>query len=237
MITDFHSHILPGIDDGSRSTEESLQLLGMEAEQGITRVIATPHFYANHDNPDRFLARRAAAEARLREAMASRNDLPQVMTGAEVHYFHGMSDSAILSQLTIGQKGCILIEMPPSPWTPQMYRELEWIYAKQGLVPVIAHVDRYIRPLRTHGIDRRLEELPVMVQANASFFLHAGTAGFAMKLLRQDKIHLLGSDCHNLTDRAPNLEEALHRIRRKLGDEALKKIRFHERELLGEEEK
>jgi protein-tyrosine phosphatase len=233
MITDFHSHILPGIDDGSRSTAESLQLLRTEAEQGIRRVIATPHFYANHDDPERFLARRAASEARLREAMADRTDLPQVITGAEVHFFHGMSDSAILTQLTIGQKGCILIEMPPAPWTPQMYRELEWIYAKQDLIPVIAHVDRYIRPLRTYGIDRRLEELPVRVQANASFFLHAGTAAFAMKLLRQDRIQLLGSDCHNLTDRAPNLEGALQRIKRKLGAEALERIRENERQLLG----
>lgn len=233
MITDFHSHILPGIDDGSRSTTESLQLLRMEAEQGIGRVIATPHFYANHDDPERFLARRAASEARLREAMADQTGLPQVITGAEVHFFYGMSDSAILTQLTIGQKGCILIEMPPAPWTPQMYRELEWIYAKQDLIPVIAHVDRYIRPLRTYGIDRRLEELPVRVQANASFFLHAGTAAFAMKLLRQDRIQLLGSDCHNLTDRAPNLEGALQRIKRKLGAEALERIRENERQLLG----
>ena len=233
MITDFHSHILPGIDDGSRSTTESLQLLRMEAEQGIGRVIATPHFYANHDDPERFFARRAASEARLREAMADRTDLPQVITGAEVHFFYGMSDSAILTQLTIGQKGCILIEMPPAPWTPQMYRELEWIYAKQDLIPVIAHVDRYIRPLRTYGIDRRLEELPVRVQANASFFLHAGTAAFAMKLLRQDRIQLLGSDCHNLTDRAPNLEGALQRIKRKLGAEALERIRENEGQLLG----
>jgi protein-tyrosine phosphatase len=208
-------------------------MLRMEAEQGIRRVIATPHFYANHDDPERFLARRAASEARLREAMADRTDLPQVITGAEVHFFHGMSDSAILTQLTIGQKGCILIEMPPAPWTPQMYRELEWIYAKQDLIPVIAHVDRYIRPLRTYGIDRRLEELPVRVQANASFFLHAGTAAFAMKLLRQDRIQLLGSDCHNLTDRAPNLEGALQRIKRKLGAEALERIRENERQLLG----
>jgi protein-tyrosine phosphatase len=233
MITDFHSHILPGIDDGSRSTAESLRLLRMEAEQGIGRVVATPHFYANHDDPERFLARRAASEARLREAMADQTGLPQVITGAEVHFFHGMSDSAILTQLTIGQKGCILIEMPPAPWTPQMYRELEWIYAKQDLIPVIAHVDRYIRPLRTYGIDRRLEELPVRVQANASFFLHAGTAAFAMKLLRQDRIQLLGSDCHNLTDRAPNLEGALQRIKRKLGAEALERIRENERQLLG----
>ena len=231
MITDFHSHILPHIDDGSRSVKESLQMLRMEAAQGIDCVVATPHFYANHDDPQRFLSRRASSAARLREAMDGCGGLPRVLIGAEVHYFHGMSESDILPQLTIGKKGCILIEMPPAPWTPQMYRELEWIYTKQGLIPVIAHVDRYIHPLRTHGINRRLEELPVQVQANASFFLHTGTAAFAMRLLGQDRIHLLGSDCHNLTDRAPNLGGAMQRISRKLGHAALERIRDHEQQL------
>lgn len=237
MITDFHSHILPGIDDGSRSVKESLGMLRMEAAQGIDRVVATPHFYANHDDPERFLIRRAKAAAQLQEAAVAETGLPKVLIGAEVHYFHGMSDSAILARLTIAQKGCILIEMPPAPWTAQMYRELEWIYAKQGLIPVIAHVDRYIRPLRTHGIPNRLEELPVMVQANASFFLRAGTSAFAMKLLRQDRVHLLGSDCHNLTDRIPNLDGALRRISRQLGSAAMERIRENERRLLGNEMK
>lgn len=231
MITDFHSHILPGIDDGSRSVKESLAMLRMEAEQGIGCVVATPHFYANHDDPERFLARRKAASARLRAAMPEQETLPRIRIGAEVHYFHGMSDSEVLTRLTIAEKGCILIEMPPAPWTAQMYRELEWIYTKQALTPVIAHVDRYIRPLQTHGIPRRLEELPVLVQANASFFLRRSTAPMALRMLRQERIHLLGSDCHNMTDRQPNLAAAMQVIEQKLGREALKRIRENERRI------
>ena len=66
---DFHSHILPSIDDGSRSVEESIGMLRAMAKQGITHVVATPHFYPQHDTPERFLKRRAEAEAALREAM------------------------------------------------------------------------------------------------------------------------------------------------------------------------
>ena len=55
---DFHSHILPGVDDGSRSVEESLEMLRAVARQGIGTVVATPPFYANHDTPERFLRRR-----------------------------------------------------------------------------------------------------------------------------------------------------------------------------------
>ena len=64
---DFHSHILPGIDDGSKSVEESLAMLRMAGEQGIECVVATPHFYPRYDSPKKFLARRAEAEAQLRD--------------------------------------------------------------------------------------------------------------------------------------------------------------------------
>ena len=231
-MTDFHSHILPGIDDGSGSAAESVAMLRMEAKQHVGCVVATPHFYARHDDPERFLKRRAAAMERLQEAAAQQAGLPKVNLGAEVYYFPGMSDSEVLDRLTIEKKSCILIEMPPSPWTPQMYRELEWVYTKQGLTPVIAHVDRYISPLRTHGIPDRLEELPVLVQANASFFLRKTTASFALRLLRQGRIHLLGSDCHNLTDRAPNLGAAVQVIGRRLGDAALEWIQTQEQQIL-----
>ena len=57
MTTDFHSHILPGMDDGSRSVEESLGMLRMEAKHGIRRIVATPHFYARQNSPTEFLDR------------------------------------------------------------------------------------------------------------------------------------------------------------------------------------
>ena len=60
MIIDFHTHVLPAMDDGSRSVEESLQMLRMEAEQGIFHVVATPHFYPQYDNPEQFLRKRTA---------------------------------------------------------------------------------------------------------------------------------------------------------------------------------
>ena len=56
-MIDFHSHILPAMDDGSKNIEESLQMLRMLQEQGVERVIATPHFYADENPPDVFLRR------------------------------------------------------------------------------------------------------------------------------------------------------------------------------------
>lgn len=232
MLTDFHSHILPGVDDGSKSVEQSLEMLRMEAAQGIRRVIATPHFYPRHDSPERFLRRRAEALNRLQEAMEIEEGLPQIELAAEIYFFSGISDSEVLSRLTIGQKRCILLEMPHSPWTDSMYRELEGICVKQGLTPVIAHVDRYIRPFKSYGIPERLMELPVLVQANAEFFLGRSTRRMALRMLKKGQIHVLGSDCHNLKDRKPNLGDAVSVIQERLGPESLDWIRTHEQEIL-----
>lgn len=228
MRTDFHSHILPCVDDGSASVEESLAMLRALRQQGIRRVVATPHFYPQSDNPAAFLKRRNAAMAQLREAMAAEKGLPSIELGAEVYFFHGISDCAQLPQLTIGGKRCILIEMPPSPWSEAMYRELEGIYKKQNLIPILAHIDRYVRPFRTYGILKRLKTMPVLVQANAEFFLSGKTASFAGRLLRDGYIHLLGSDCHNMTDRPPNIGPAGEAIRQNCGLGALRKIENRE---------
>lgn len=231
-IVDFHSHILPGIDDGSKSVEESLALLRMEAEQGITRVVATPHFYPQHDTPERFLRRRNEAEAILRQAMKAEPGLPEIFVGAEIYYFKGISNSDVMSELTIDGRRYILIEMPMPPWTEAMYRDLEGLYIKQGLIPIVAHLDRYIGRFRTFGIPARLAELPVLIQANAEFFLKKSTASMALRMLKKNQIHLLGSDCHNLTSRSPDLGDAMKLIEKRLGDAALETVADWQRQVL-----
>lgn len=232
MVTDFHTHVLPGMDDGSASVSESIAMLREAFLQGITHVVATPHFYPQKDTPEEFLRRRQVAEDRLREQMARETDLPSLSVGAEVYFFPGMSNSDTLSLLTIGKNRYIMLELVNSPWSEYIYQEVQGIYEKQGLTPIIAHVDRYIRPFRTYGIPYRLEELPVLVQANADFFLNRRTASLALRLLKSDRIHLLGSDCHNLSDRAPNMGNAAQVIARRLGAEALERIGSYEQVVL-----
>ncbi len=230
-VVDFHSHVLPGIDDGSKSVEQSVEMLKMEAAQGIKTVVATPHFYAQHHRPEIFLEKRAQAESSLREAMAGHSGLPELKVGAEVYYFNGISDSDALLELTIDKKRYILLEMPMPPWSERIYKELEHIWIKQNLVPIVAHIDRYIAPLRTYGILKRLEELPVMVQANADFFLEKATRRMAFRMLKQGRIHLLGSDCHDLKDRKPNLGDAVKLICRQFGTGMIEYLNANEGEI------
>lgn len=233
-VVDFHSHILPGIDDGSKSIDESMAMLKMEWEQGIHQVVATPHFYPQHDQLSRFLDRRGQAFARLEEKVAGVPQLPKLHIGAEVHFFHGISDCDELPLLTIDNGKYILIEMPHCPWTEEMYYQLERICTKQNLHPIIAHVDRYLKGFRRGNTLQRLAELPVLVQANADFFLDRWTEKTAINMLRDGKIHLLGTDCHNLTSRKPNLEAALQKIEKRLGAEGISQIDHYGQTVLGD---
>lgn len=232
MVIDFHSHVLPGVDDGSASVAESISMLRLEVEQGIHHVVATPHFYARYDSPESFLKKRDAAEELLRKEMKKHSGLPELSVGAEVYFFRGMSESEFLSQLTIRGKSCILIEMPHAPWSEESFRELEAIWEKRRIIPIIAHIDRYIAPFRTHRIPEKLARMPVYVQANAEFFLERSTAAMAMRMLKADRIQLLGSDCHNMDSRKPDLAEAVERIQRKLGNDAIEMIRAYESKIM-----
>ena len=209
-VSDLHSHVLPGIDDGSGSLEESLAMLRETAAQGITIVAATPHFDPRSDTPEDFLSRRnKAAEELLKEMEPG---MPRLLLGAEVRYFRGISESDALPLLTLEGGKALLLELPPAPWPEELWQELALFRLQTGIVPVIAHIDRYIGPFRTRGIPERLEELDLLVQANSSFFLKKTTAPLALRLLREDKIHLLGSDCHGMRYRRPDLGAVLEKI-------------------------
>lgn len=232
-MVDFHTHILPGVDDGSGSIAESMQMLRVSRAQGVSHVVATPHFYPDRINLQAFLRRREQAEAVLRTAMAAEPGLPELIVGAEVHFFRGMSQSDALQALTVGTYPLLLVEMPLCRWTDAMYRELEDISRNQGITPVIAHIERYLGGFSGRSLLRKVQALPVLVQASGDFFLSRGTESLAMGMLKAGGIHLLGSDCHNMKTRKPNLGAAAERIAARLGNDGLERIRRSEGEILG----
>ena len=233
-MIDFHSHILPGIDDGSTSVEMSIEMLLMEAQQGITHVVATPHFYAQRDQLDTFLQRRDEAYQALQREMELYSGLPEVLLGAEVSFFRGISESEFLKKLMIHQNRCLLIELPTPPWDEAIFRELEAIWVRREILPIIAHIDRYISRWKSGPVLKRLSQLPVIVQANSEFFLNKKTAGLAMKMLKNEQIHLLGSDCHNMSSRKPDLGQAVDRITKKLGTDSLNRLSVYENKVLND---
>lgn len=209
-MIDFHSHVLPGLDDGSRDEEESLAMLRASAGQGIACVAATPHFYPWEHSPEEFLAARAAAAERL--AKRCPPGLPRVLLGAEVHYFEGMAHAAELEDLCLEGTRLLLVEMPFSPWTERMVKEVSALHAQYGFQVLLAHIERYLAFQEKTVWDGLLAE-GILMQSNASFFLDWRTRGRARRMLREGRIHLLGSDCHNMETRPPVLGGALEKLR------------------------
>lgn len=214
-MIDFHSHILPAVDDGSRSVEESVSLLNMLKDQGIKTVVATPHYDAKKDTPEAFIQkRRESYETLLPEI---KDGMPRVILGAEVAYYPGIERLKGIRSLTAGDSDLLLLEMPISVWTEYTVKELVDITTTKNMTVVLAHAERYLglQSLKTIEL---LNDSGILMQYNADFFLRFGQKRKALKMLERGEIHLIGSDCHNLTTRPPRIGEAYGLIKRKLGD-------------------
>lgn len=200
-MIDFHTHILPNMDDGSKSVEESIWLLQEEARQGIDTVMLTPHFYADENSPVEFLKRRYASWKRLSDA----RELPDVTLrlGAEVQYFDGISRIADIPHLRIVGTDYLLLEMPFCRWTDRMIGDVLELQEQHQLRIVLAHIERYM-PMQPSGIWDRLCSQGLLMQSNVSFFGNWKTKAKAMHMLSDGRIHFLGTDCHSSKTRSPN---------------------------------
>ncbi|MBR0456988.1 MAG: capsular polysaccharide biosynthesis protein [Firmicutes bacterium] len=230
-MIDFHTHILPGIDDGSRDMDMTIRMLEAERDQGVSHICATPHFYAHRRSVDFFLERRNRALKEVRKVLTDRSDLPQITPGAEVLYFRGMEQAELLPELCLEGTDILLLEMPFDQWTGEMAKAIGTILTKRGLKVVLAHVERYLRFQKDKTVWDQILNMPLTLQMNAESFIHAGS------FLRQNKEHklclqlleergncILGTDCHNMDERKPNLEEARAVIEKKIGAKRLEEI-------------
>lgn len=228
-MVDLHSHILPEMDDGSASVEETKHLLCLSRQQGVTLMAATPHFYATKDTPENFLDRRQAAVEKMEY---DGQTMPQLLLGAEVAYFGGMNRCEELWQLQIGQSGLILVEMPFVAWSDRMADEILSFRSRLGLIPVLAHVDRYGRNDQFPKYRRLLQEEGVLFQCNAEAFLPTFSGKRFVRMLERGELHFLGSDCHNMKSRPPKLDQAQKVIVKRLGSEAVDKLDAFAKDIL-----
>lgn len=229
LLTDLHSHVLPGIDDGSVDPTESLRMLKLSRVKGVGLMIATPHFYPYLTTPERFFEKREASVEALLSAVEKEREqgafFPRVGLGAEVAFFKGMSRSSVLQSFCIEGTRLLLIEMPFEYWGEAIIDELFGIKTALGLVPVIAHIDRYIQYQDRDSLASVLITGDILIQANASAFESVKSAKKVLGMLKAGEIDFLGSDCHNLTDRSPDMSRAVSIIEKKLGRKAIDELK------------
>lgn len=233
-MIDLHTHILPGIDDGSPDVETSVQMLRRMAAQGTETVCASSHYYAEEQSLDAFCERRESALARLRQAGAGRDgDRPAVRPAAEVAFFPGISEKKGLERLCIAGTHTLLLEMPFCEWNDFQIEEVTALALDLGYQVVLVHPERFLFSANNRRLFERMQELPIGLQVNAGSLLRWKSRGQALRLLKEAACPLLGSDAHNLTTRPPNLGEGRNVIERKLGTAFWQKMQENAARMLG----
>ena len=220
-LIEFHSHILPDMDDGSQSVEESLEMIRAEAAQGVFCIAVTPHFYADRDRPEIFLAKRRKQLTDLRKRIG--DPYPVLLAGAEVQYFSGLTVMEMLPSFCLENTNLLLVEMPFDKWGNRVLEDIGYLRDRFGIQPVIAHIERYIQ-YQPAGTLEKLLQNGILIQSNVSFFTDRRTQHKAIRMLGEGKIQLIGSDCHNMTTRPPKLGECYETLRENMGGEVVDKV-------------
>jgi len=208
-VIDLHCHVLPGIDDGPATTEQSLALARAAAACGTTTIVATPHSSAHYPN-------RAAS---IRELTAELNDrlrreqIPvELRPGAEVALTHAEElDEQELRRLRLGGGPWLLLEPPFLPMVIGIDRTIARLRG-QGHEIVLAH------PERCPAFHRDLDLLRALVEDGVLTSITAGSLvgrfgksvrRFALRLLSEELVHNVASDAHDARRRPPGIAAEL----------------------------
>ncbi len=221
-LVETHCHILPGIDDGSPDVETSVKMIKKLQAQGCEAIILTPHYYSDSISYDDFVQQRDASLNELKAALGY--DAPKLIPAAEVYITKYLFNYDSLEKLTIGNTRYALIEHPFScGFGESTYDRLLNLDYEYHIKPILAHIERYPALMENPELLDDYIEMGCLVQVNVSSFAE-GRKSFRKRLfhyLETGRIHLLGSDCHNLTSRPPDYSAGLKEIEEKCGKEAI----------------
>lgn len=232
-MIDIHSHILPDIDDGSKSCEMSLNMLKESYRQNVSAVVATPHFYIKDDTIESFLQKRDKSYSELKRYIENESELPDIYLGAEVFYFNGISKMENIDKLAINGGKYLLLEMPFNKWNSRVLQEVEDLIYNCKLTPVIAHIERFVPFQKGTDNIEKLISMKVIVQMNGEYLFGFFNRRKALKLVSSGVVQLIGSDMHNIDKRPQNLGEVCDIIKDKLGKSVLEDIENMSKRVIG----
>lgn len=224
-MVDLHTHILPNIDDGPETIEESLRLLQMELVDGILTVAFTPHFSVDNDNLGEFIHKRDLAAETLFEEADKKGIRIRSLCAAEVALSPEILALSSVESLCYENSAIMLVELPLDffwKWIPQTLYELKL----RGITAVIAHAERYHYFRKDIKILQELVNAGFLVQINAESILckNIKTKRFIKDLFQKNLIHVIASDTHSVSYRPPNLAAAIKEVEKNFGNECAKYI-------------
>lgn len=224
-IVDIHSHILPGVDDGSKDMDMTREMLRIAWSEGIRTMIATPHHRRGYAMaPAEKL--KEVYQAVCIEAQKINPDF-KIYLGSELFRSHSLGERLQSGEaLTMAGTKYILVEFLPSDPYRELYsalRRLQMI----GYKPIVAHAERYQCLVKEPALTEELVEMGCYIQVNASSVV--GGNGFSAKryikkLLKYEMIHFLGTDTHDLENRSPVIQKSAAYIARKCSEEYARRL-------------
>jgi len=219
LMLDLHTHILPEMDDGAKDISESIKMVEMLNNQNVSTVCLTPHFYAYEESINEFLIRREKSYEILKNSLKDMDIKPEFLLASETYLVSNLFTIEDLKPLCIEDTRYLLIEMP-FDFSRKVFDELQKLISNFSVKLIIAHIDRYPVIFTDKKLMEYLLDMGCFIQLNVSAF----NGGFFEKrrifnYVKNDYIHFLGTDCHNLSSRKPVMEEYCSLIKKKLGED------------------
>ena len=209
-MIDMHTHILPGIDDGAKDINQSVQMLAESYRQGVDICISTSHCKLHDEHSlNEFLVKRENSYNILCDGVKG-IEVPQIILGAEVYLDNDISRYKDIEKLCIQGTKYILVEFGRNMSVDMLS---EWLYNLnlKGFIPIIAHIDRY--GMRNEMI-KEFEGLTLVYQVNNSEVLTIFGRRFLKKLAHCTVV--MGSDMHNTTTRPGDMKKAYSVMSKKM---------------------
>ncbi len=224
-MIDLHCHILPGIDDGAQSIEEGVEMARMAREDGVEKIVATPHLYRGGVDARAFgLIRERYEELSL--ALAKYRISLDLLTGAEVHISHNLIGEIRNNRqnLVLNGSSYMFVEFPSEHIFPGV-KNLFFDLMTEGITPIIAHPERNRVFVQQPGLLFELVQMGAFAQANSGSFsgLYGQSAeDAAFRFLEWNLVHFIASDGHNAHLLMPRLKGAVERVESAMGKERAK---------------
>lgn len=216
-MTDLHTHILPGMDDGAKDPDSARALLERQALQGVNRIALTSHYHCASEPPEAFLERREAACAALAAVCPPGLELKR---GCEVYFSPQLLDIGP-ERLCLEGTPVLLLELPLLQ-KPAFLREVLTGLRDRGIVPLIAHVERCAYVAREPVLLAEWIALGARIQVNAESLIEG--RGLAMRLIKWGLADVIASDTHSVQYRPPNLRRGLDAVAKALGREKAREL-------------
>ncbi|MFW5649165.1 MAG: tyrosine-protein phosphatase [Candidatus Alkaliphilus sp. MAG34] len=224
-MVDLHSHILPNIDDGSKSMEETLKMGKIAESEGFSKVIATPHYIEGEFTleKEQFLS----VIDGVNEYFLENEVNIEVLPGLEVYISPDLPSKLEKGEiLTLNNTSYVLVEFPMNS-VPIYTEDILYEIRLLGYKPVIAHPERYIEVMKNPNYLKDLIEQDNYVQINSlsvTGVLGQKTKKTAEILLKHKMVHFIGTDAHTPRTRSPRIKEALEQMRKWVGNEYVEEI-------------